>query len=130
MMDNSKKKIPKLVIIGKRGWKNTKTFSLLNKLKRKSKNIIEISDANDNEVAFLNKHSQSVLFPSFTEGFHLSMYEALQQSEKVLVSKIEAHTEILELFDESFRNTSFISFDISDWVEAIKFDDHKENIKC
>ena len=35
MMDNSKKKIPKLVIIGKRGWKNTKTFSLLDKLKKK-----------------------------------------------------------------------------------------------
>ena len=73
----------------------------------------------------MNKHSQSVLFPSFSEGFHLSMYEALHQSEKVLASNIETHTEILQLIDESLRNTAPISFNISDWAEAIKFDKSK-----
>ena len=50
MIYDSKENLPKLVIAGKRGWKNKETFNLLDEMKRKSACIVEISDANDSEI--------------------------------------------------------------------------------
>jgi glycosyltransferase involved in cell wall biosynthesis len=120
MIYSSEESIPKLVLVGKRGWKNSETFNLLDSMKKNSGCVIEINDANDSEIAFLNKHSQAALFPSLAEGFHLSMYEALHHSKKVLVSNIETHREILKLTDYSFSNNLHLDLNFSDWLCAMK----------
>lgn len=126
MISSSEDNPPKLVIVGKRGWKNSETFNLLDKLKKNSTSIIEIGDANDSEIAFLYKYSQSALFPSMAEGFHLSMYEALNHSKKVLVSNIETHYEILKLKDNLSSNYLCLDLNLSDWHFLIKINNNKK----
>ena len=118
MILNTDKHIPKLVIVGKRGWKNRNTFKLLDRLKAISDRIVEINDANDVEVDFLAKRSKAVLFPSLIEGFHISVHELLLNNIMFVGSNIETHREILE-YHTNEKNTYLLPLHEKLWHELI-----------
>ena len=115
----SKNKLPpKLVIIGKRGWNNDKTFKLLDKLKAKSDSIIEINDASDAEVRFLTSRCQAVLLPSFIEGFNIPLAESIHLNAKVMASNIDVHKEIVDRLDLN-SEALLLPLDQALWEKAV-----------
>ena len=107
----------KLIIIGKRGWKNSYTLSLLDEIKSKSNFIIEINDANDAEVKLLEKNAKALLFPSIEEGFNLPLCDSLNLPSFKLVSDIKVHREIAKEFGN--KNLKFIDIIKDDWKKEI-----------
>lgn len=87
--------LPKLYIVGKRGWNNKKVFDILdNKSSELSQYIRELSNLNDTEVHYLLTHSNKLLFPSFMEGFGLPFWEAMQAHVPIIASNIDVFEEL------------------------------------
>lgn len=114
------KEIPKLVIVGKRGWRNEKTFNLLEDLKASYQEIIELNDASDAEVQYLKLNSKAVLFPSLIEGFNMDFYNSISLGVKVIASAISVHSEVLLTLNKS-KNNKIILIDLCEkkWSKAL-----------
>lgn len=81
---------PKLVILGKRGWKAEHIFHLLDSSPALQQTVIEIQDANDQEMLSLIQNTQALLFPSFAEGWGMPLAEALTLNTKAICSDLPA----------------------------------------
>ncbi len=84
---------PKLVIIGRRGWKNDKVFRLLED-KELEPYVHEYNDLSDGQVKSLLLGSRALISPSFVEGYGLPVVEALSLKVPVIASDIPSHREI------------------------------------
>ena len=111
--------IQKFVIVGKRGWKNKKTFNLLDHLKVKNDYIMEINDANDAEVSFLMKNTSLALFPSIVEGFNMDFYFAVSSGILTIASDIELHKEVIDIC-RPCNNVHLTSLEINKWMNVFK----------
>lgn len=89
-----KENCPKLYIVGKRGWDVEQVIDILERAPYAQKNIIEISNACDQQVIEILKNSKALLFPSFVEGFGLPLVEALQLSTPVIASNLAVFKEL------------------------------------
>lgn len=69
--------IPKLYIIGRRGWKNDNVFNFLDNCIALKPYVIELTDAPDDTVISKLSESKASLFPSFGEGWGLPPVESL-----------------------------------------------------
>ncbi|STY28929.1 Glycosyltransferase [Legionella wadsworthii] len=85
---------PKLVIIGKRGWKCEQVLDLLDHCKQLKPFIIEESSCSDQKLVTYLHHAQALLFPSFSEGYGLPLVEALSYATPVIASNIPVFYEI------------------------------------
>lgn len=81
---------PKLVILGKRGWKAEHIFHLLDDSPALQQTVIEIQDANDQEMLSLIQNTQALLFPSFAEGWGMPLAEALTLNTAAICSDLPA----------------------------------------
>lgn len=81
---------PKLVILGKRGWKAEHIFHLLDSSPALQQTVIEIQDANDQEMLSLIQNTQALLFPSFAEGWGMPLAEALTLNTAAICSDLPA----------------------------------------
>lgn len=84
---------PRLVIVGKRGWKYEKVASLLDNAEWLRGFVIEHA-ASDTEVVTYLHHAQALLFPSFAEGYGMPIVEALTQGTPVIASDLAVFREI------------------------------------
>ncbi|NKC31480.1 glycosyltransferase family 4 protein [Falsiroseomonas selenitidurans] len=86
--------VPRLVLVGNRGWDNEQVLDLLDRCTRLAPHLAELGRVPDGVVAGLMDHAQALLMPSFVEGFGLPVAEALARGTPVLCSDIPAHREI------------------------------------
>ncbi|WP_439594916.1 glycosyltransferase family 4 protein [Falsiroseomonas sp.] len=86
--------VPKLVIVGNRGWDNEQVLDLLDRCARLRPHVMELGGVSDAVVAGLMDQARALLMPSFVEGFGLPVAEALARGTPVLCSDIAAHREI------------------------------------
>ncbi|MDP3417586.1 glycosyltransferase family 1 protein [Falsiroseomonas sp.] len=86
--------VPKLVIVGNRGWDNEQVLDLLDRCARLRPHVLELGRVSDGVVAGLMDQARALLMPSFIEGFGLPVAEALARGTPVLCSDIAAHREI------------------------------------
>jgi glycosyltransferase involved in cell wall biosynthesis len=86
--------VPRLVIVGDRGWENEQVVDLLDRCARLRPHVLELGRVSDGLVAALMDDAQALLMPSFIEGFGLPVAEALARGTPVLCSDIPAHREI------------------------------------
>ncbi len=94
LAENSPETTPKLFIIGKRGWECEQVFDLLDRSPTLKKVVTEISNCQDAQLSNYIKHSQALLFPSFTEGYGLPLIEALALKTPVIASDLAVFKEI------------------------------------
>ena len=87
-------KTPRLVIIGRRGWKCGNVIDLLERSVELSQVIIELNICDDETLTQYLKHAQALLFPSFSEGFGLPLIEAFLFNTPVILSDLEVFKEI------------------------------------
>ncbi|MFH2104681.1 MAG: glycosyltransferase family 1 protein [Parcubacteria group bacterium] len=82
-----------LVIAGGKGWKYDEIFQLVKKLGLTKKVIFTDYISKQDKFALL-KEASLLVFPSFYEGFGLSILEAMQQGTPVVTSNITSMPEV------------------------------------
>ncbi|MFL6707440.1 MAG: glycosyltransferase family 4 protein [Massilia sp.] len=87
-------RVPRLVIIGQRGWESTQTVALLERCESFRGVVIEHGVCGDQELSTYLHHAQALLFPSFAEGYGLPLMESLATGVPVIASDLPAFREI------------------------------------
>jgi glycosyltransferase involved in cell wall biosynthesis len=85
--------IPKLSIIGRRGWNNEDVFRLLDKSPAIKKYVTVFDSLKDEDMIKEIKSSRATLFPSFGEGWGLPIVESMAMGIPVICSDIPVHRE-------------------------------------
>lgn len=86
--------VPRLVIVGKRGWENEQVLSMLDRCSALSDHVEEIGGCSDARLAGLMRKACALLMPSFAEGYGMPVAEALSVGLPVICSDIDAHHEV------------------------------------
>ncbi len=87
-------RLPRLFIIGRRGWENHETFARLDRLAPNGA-VRELSGLDDAAVAALLDRCHALLMPSRAEGFGLPLTEAAARGVPVICSPLPVAREIL-----------------------------------
>lgn len=88
-------KAPKLLVVGRRGWVNHQVLAMLDRCQPLAQCVIEVSDLDDEALAWVMRHARALLAPSFVEGYDMPSVEALASGTPVIASDIPVHREIL-----------------------------------
>ena len=91
----SEPEIPRLFILGRRGWRNESTFRRLDSLPFMGRTVIERSALPDGAVSALLAGAAGLLAPSRAEGFGLPAAEAAALGVPVIASDLAVTREIL-----------------------------------
>ena len=75
-VEHSQDTLPKLVVIGRRGWNNDDVFRKLDQMSDPSQGIIELNATSDKERNAWIRGATALLNPSWAEGFGLPVFEA------------------------------------------------------
>ena len=84
------KNIPKLYLVGRRGWENENVVDMLERSLPLKGVVMEISDVQDEDLLPLLAGARALLFPSFAEGWGMPVVEALSLGTPVICSNIPA----------------------------------------
>jgi glycosyltransferase involved in cell wall biosynthesis len=117
MLANSAKghEVPKLVIVGSRGWKNEGLLKRLDAAPALAGHVLEVSGLSTPAVSSLLAHSAGLLFPTLSEGFGLPLSEARALSVPALASDIDVFRE------RSLTDVTLLPLnDLTAWIEAIQ----------
>lgn len=82
--------IPKLIIIGRRGWENEQVVDMLDRCPALKGHVEEMSALPDAEMRAIVAGACAVLLPSFAEGFGMPVTEALALGTPVICSDLPA----------------------------------------
>lgn len=82
------KPLPKLVLIGQRGWECEQVIDLLERCAALQEHVIELPSCDDEALSTWLAHARALLFPSFVEGFGLPLVEALSLGTPVIASDL------------------------------------------
>ena len=86
--------IPRLVVVGRRGWENEQIIDLLDRCPALKPHVEEVSNCSDMALAGLLRGARALLMPSFAEGYGMPVAEALSVGTPVIASAITAHREV------------------------------------
>ncbi|MCJ2184804.1 glycosyltransferase family 4 protein [Novosphingobium sp. 1949] len=86
--------IPRLVIVGRRGWENEQVLDMLDRCPALAPHVEELSGCPDKRLAALLRGARALLMPSFAEGFGMPVAEALSVGTPVVCSDIAAMREV------------------------------------
>ncbi|WP_198023379.1 glycosyltransferase [Ensifer sp. WSM1721] len=86
---------PRLVIVGKRGWKCENVIDVLDRTRELAPCLVEVSGLTDIELASLMAGATGILSPSLVEGYSLPPIEGAKRHIPVIASDIAVHREIL-----------------------------------
>ncbi|MCO6417031.1 glycosyltransferase [Siccirubricoccus sp. KC 17139] len=80
--------VPKLVLIGRRGWECQHVLAMLDRCEALRPHVIELSGLSDAQMRAWLQNARAVLFPTFTEGWGIPVVEALALRVPVICSDI------------------------------------------
>lgn len=106
--------VPKLVIIGKRGWNNTSVLEMLDLCEAIQPHVLELNDLADDELFSIVSSASAMLFPSFSEGWGMPLVEALSLGVPVICSDIPVFREASQGFGEFIH-----PLDLKGWESAV-----------
>lgn len=89
-----RREIPRLCIIGKRGWENENVIDMLERSPIIREHVVEFGGLGDHEVQQLLQGARALLFPSFAEGLGIPLLEADALGVPAIVSDIPVFHEI------------------------------------
>ena len=83
-------RVPRLVIIGRRGWENEQVIDMLERCPALTGHVEELNGCSDARMASLLRGARALLMPSFAEGYGMPVAEALSVGTPVLCSDLPA----------------------------------------
>lgn len=86
--------VPRLVIIGRRGWENEQVIDMLERCPWLAGHVEERNGCSDADLAGMLRSARALLMPSFTEGYGMPVAEALSVGVPVIASDIAALHEV------------------------------------
>jgi len=93
LREESGESVPRLIIIGQRGWECENVVDLLERSELLRGYVFELSRCGDVELATYLHHAQALLFPSFVEGYGMPLIEALAARVPVIASDLAVFRE-------------------------------------
>ena len=87
-------KVPRLVVIGRRGWENEQVIDMLERCPGLKDHVEELGGCSDARMAGLLRGARALLMPSFAEGYGMPVAEALSVGTPVLCSDLPALREV------------------------------------
>ena len=81
-------RMPRLILLGRRGWENENVIDMLERSKALPGLVVEEGRVGDARLAALLANARALLMPSFAEGFGLPVAEALAAGVPVIASDI------------------------------------------
>jgi len=115
MIEQRGSNVPRLVLVGRRGWDNAQLFKLLDRPDILANAVIEVPDCGDRALCRLLLGASALLSPSFVEGYGMPVVEALALRVPVIASNIRSHREIA-----GADATLLDPLDGRSWTEAIR----------
>lgn len=85
--------IPRLVIVGRRGWQADDVFAMLDRHDFGS-HVVEAGPVPDAQLARMLQNARALLFPSFAEGYGMPLIEALAAGVPVIASDLPVFHEV------------------------------------
>lgn len=86
--------VPRLVLVGPRGWENEQVVDLLERCAALAPHVAEVSGLSTPGLARLIRGARAALVPSFAEGYGLPLAEALAAGTPVVASDIPVFREV------------------------------------
>jgi glycosyltransferase involved in cell wall biosynthesis len=86
--------VPRLIIIGQRGWEAQPVFEMLDRFDKLRGHVVELNRCSDHELARHVASARALLFPSLAEGFGLPLVEALGLGVPAIASDLPVFREI------------------------------------
>jgi glycosyltransferase involved in cell wall biosynthesis len=86
--------VPRLLLIGQRGWECDDVFQRLDRDERLRQHVVELNSCSDDEMISHVASARALLFPSLAEGFGLPLVEALAAGTPVIASDLPVFREI------------------------------------
>lgn len=93
IMERANKSVPKLVIVGRRGWEADDVFAQLDSGEFGDR-VVEVGPLDDRRLAEILAGARALLFPSFAEGYGIPLVEALAAGIPVIASDLPVFREI------------------------------------
>lgn len=88
--------VPKLVVIGQRGWENEQVIDLLERCELIRPHVIEAKELSADGLRALVSGARALLAPSFAEGYGIPVVEALSLGTPVIASNTEVFREVTQ----------------------------------
>lgn len=85
--------IPRLVIVGRRGWQADDVFAMLDRHDFGG-HVVEAGPVPDAQLARMLQNARALLFPSFAEGYGMPLIEALAAGVPVIASDLPVFHEV------------------------------------
>jgi glycosyltransferase involved in cell wall biosynthesis len=109
------REIPKLLLIGARGWENENVLDMLDRCPQLTGCVLEVSGLSTPALKRVVAGAAALLMPSFAEGFGLPVAEALAVGAPVVASDLPVFHEIA-----GGRFTALSPLDALGWLAAIE----------
>lgn len=93
-VDRLGRDIPRLVVIGQRGWECEQVADMLERCEALQGIVVELPECDDAALANWLRHAQALLFPSFAEGYGIPLVEALSLGTPVIASHLPVFREL------------------------------------
>ena len=87
-------RIPRLIVVGRRGWENEQVIDLLERCPALVGHVEELGGCPDVRLSALLRGARALLMPSFAEGYGMPVAEALSVGTPVICSDLPALREV------------------------------------
>ncbi|MFC0499988.1 glycosyltransferase family 4 protein [Asaia krungthepensis] len=94
MVQAEGRQVPRLILIGKRGWENENVIDMLERCPALRGKVQEMNGLPDRETVDILRGARALLFPSFSEGFGLPLAEALMLGVPAICADIPVLREV------------------------------------
>jgi glycosyltransferase involved in cell wall biosynthesis len=91
---NRSVKLPKLVIVGRRGWKTDDIFDIISSDPDVKDNFVFMQGISDEELSWLYRNCMFTVYPSFYEGWGLPIAESIAYGKPCLSSNTSSMPEV------------------------------------